>query len=114
MASITSVRSSLVRLLAATAIGGALWATEPRVARAEHCNDVESDKAADKTKKNFHVEIKDGQKVYVIDKEITVCGKVPRPAVVYILQPRSINYEWETLKQDFLPNVMDSVKKDPF
>lgn len=62
----------------------------------------------------FHVEEQDGQKVYVIDKAITVCGKVPRPLVAYVLQPRSINYEWEGMKQEFLPKIRESVKKAPF
>lgn len=64
--------------------------------------------------KNFHVEVRNGKKVVVIDKVITVCGKVPRPSVVYVLQPRQINYEWENLKQDFLPKVIRSVKLSPF
>ena len=63
---------------------------------------------------NFVVREVDGQKVYVIKDAITVCGKVPRPSVVYVLQPRSINYQWENLKQDFLPKVLESVKKAPF
>jgi hypothetical protein len=62
----------------------------------------------------FHVEEQDGQKVYVIDKAITVCGKVPRPLVAYVLQPRSINWEFEGMKQEFLPKIRESVKKAPF
>ena len=50
----------------------------------------------------------------MIDKAITVCGKVPRPLVAYVLQPRSINYEWEGMKQEFLPKIRESVKKAPF
>ena len=64
--------------------------------------------------KNFHIEYKNGQKVTVIDTVVAVCGKVPRPAVAYVLQAKSINYEWENLKQDFLPLIIDSVKKAPF
>ena len=62
----------------------------------------------------FHIEEQDGQKVYVIDKAITVCGKVPRPLVAYVLQPRSINWEFEGMKQEFLPKIRESVKKAPF
>lgn len=105
--------NSIIRLLGALVAGTALWAAVPADARAEGCGE-EASTSPDKGKKNFHVEIKNGQKVYVIDKEITVCGKVPRPAVVYVLQPRTINYEWENLKQDFLPQVLESVRKDPF
>ena len=104
---------TLHRWLMVATVGAVVWAARPiRDARAEDCDKKAAD--VDKTKKNFHIEIKDGQKVYVIDKEITVCGKVPRPNVVYVLQPRTINYEWESLKQDFLPKILDSVKKDPF
>ena len=54
------------------------------------------------------------RKVFVIEKAFVVCGKVPRPNVFYVLQASNINYEWETLKQDFLPKVIDSVRKAPF
>lgn len=78
-------------------------------ARADRCGDPEQAEAG-----QFHVEEQDGQKVYVIDKAITVCGKVPRPLVAYVLQPRSINYEWEGMKQEFLPKIRESVKEAPF
>ena len=73
-------------------------------------------KDGDKGKRdgNFHVEERDGEKVYVIDTVVTVCGKVPRPLVAYVLQPRTINYEWVNLKQAFLPKILESVKKAPF
>lgn len=80
-----------------------------------HAEDCEKD--GDKKKsdgKNFHIEERNGEKIYVIDKVITVCGKVPRPSVVYVLQAKSINYEWETLKRDFLPKILNSVKRSPF
>ncbi len=84
----------------------------PAGVRAEGCDDKES---ADGGKKNnFHVEIRNGQKVHVIDTVIAVCGKVPRPSVVYVLQAKNINYAWETLKQDFLPLILASVSKAPF
>ncbi|HVV84976.1 MAG TPA: hypothetical protein VHE35_18055 [Kofleriaceae bacterium] len=85
----------------------------PGRARAEGCDDKQP--AADAEKKNnFHIEMRNGQKVHVIDTVIAVCGKVPRPSVVYVLQPKNINYEWETLKQDFLPLILASVQKAPF
>lgn len=62
----------------------------------------------------FHIEERDGKKVYVIDSAITVCGKVPRPLVAYVLQARSINYEWESLKQEFLPKIRETVERAPF
>lgn len=76
--------------------------------------DEEEQQSGKKDSGKFHIEERNGQKVYVIDKVITVCGKVPRPLVAYVLQAKSINYQWETLKQDFLPKVLNSVKKAPF
>lgn len=87
-----------------------LATTVPRQAWAEGCDE----EGKGKSEGNFHVEERDGQKVYVIDKAITVCGKVPRPLVAYVLQARSINYEWENLKQDFLPKILESVRRAPF
>lgn len=80
-------------------------------ARADKCDDQA---AAGKGGKNWHWETINGKRVQVIDTVIAVCGKVPRPSVVYILQAKTINYEWENLKQDFLPLILASVKKAPF
>lgn len=79
---------------------------------AEGCD--EPQEGEQKDGKNFHVEYRNGQKVHVIDTVISVCGKVPRPSVVYVLQAKNINYEWETLKQDFLPLILATVNKAPF
>jgi hypothetical protein len=84
----------------------------PTLARADKCDDQAA--AAGKGGKNWHWETIGGKKVQVIDTVISVCGKVPRPNVVYILQAKTINYEWENLKQDFLPLILASVKKAPF
>ncbi|MCG8424516.1 MAG: hypothetical protein MJE77_42020 [Proteobacteria bacterium] len=101
---------ALVTALAVIALA-VLSASAPLTARANDCDEESSDK---NDGGKFHIEERNGQKVYVIDKVITVCGKVPRPLVAYVLQARTINYKWETLKQDFLPKVLDSVKKAPF
>lgn len=90
-----------------------LSASAPSLARAEGC-DEPHDGEAKKEGKNFHVEYRNGQKVHVIDTVIAVCGKVPRPSVVYVLQAKNINYEWESLKQDFLPLIIATVTKAPF
>lgn len=99
----------------ALVVGLALAAAAVPVAqaRAEGCDDEGSgEKKGDG--KNFHIEYRNGQKVHVIDTVIAVCGKVPRPSVVYVLQAKNINYEWENLKQDFLPLILATVKKAPF
>jgi len=33
---------------------------------------------------------------------------------VYVITAKSIDYEWEELKQDFMPLIIQSVKKAPF
>jgi hypothetical protein len=96
----------------ALAIAFALLVTQaPRAAHADKCDEQA---AAKSSGKNWHWENINGKKVQVIDTVISVCGKVPRPNVVYVLQAKTINYEWENLKQDFLPLIIASVQKAPF
>ncbi|MBK7537604.1 MAG: hypothetical protein IPI49_19975 [Myxococcales bacterium] len=80
------------------------------VAYAEGCDEGDGESKQGK----FHIEYINGKPVTVIDTEIAVCGKVPRPSVVYVLTAKNISYEWENLKQDFMPLILDSVKKAPF
>ena len=84
----------------------------PAVAAPEGCSD--DDTQTDKKQGKFHIEYVNGKPVTVIDTVVAVCGKVPRPSVVYVLTPRTIDYEWETLKQDFMPSIIATVKKAPF
>jgi hypothetical protein len=81
------------------------------VARAEGCQD---DSSGDKKAGKFHIEMVNGKPVTVIDNVVTICGKVPRPSVVYVLTAKNIDYEWENLKQDFMPLILKTVKKAPF
>ena len=55
-----------------------------------------------------------GKKIYKITTEIRIEGKIQKPEAFYVLQKSSINYEWQELKQEFLPKILDSVKKAPF
>jgi hypothetical protein len=82
----------------------------PRV-RAEGCQE---DTEGEKKQGKFHIEYINGKPVTVIDTVVSVCGKVPRPSVVYVLSTKNIDYEWETLKQDFMPLILATVKKAPF
>jgi hypothetical protein len=95
-----------------TILAASLLLFAPAAARADKCDEQAAE--GDKKGKNWHWETIDGKRVQVIDTVIAVCGKVPRPSVVYVLQPKTINYEWENLKQDFLPLILASVKKAPF
>jgi len=88
-------------------------AVYPRHARAEGCPD-ESSEQGEKKQGKFHIEYVNGKPVTVIDTVVSVCGKVPRPSVVYVLTAKNIDYEWESLKQDFMPLILATVKKAPF
>jgi len=78
----------------------------------ERCQ--EDDQSGEKKQGKFHIEYINGKPVTVIDTLVQVCGKVPRPSVVYVLTAKNIDYEWESLKQDFMPLIIASVKKAPF
>src|SRR5262245_35879124 len=98
-----------MRALAAILLATASLVAIAAPARADKCDENSQANQEKKAGKNFHIEYKNGQKVTVIDTVVSVCGKVPRPAVAYVLQAKSIDYEWESLKQDFLPLILDSV-----
>jgi hypothetical protein len=83
----------------------------PTEARAEGCPD---EAEGEKKQGKFHIEYINGKPVTVIDTIVSVCGKVPRPSVVYVLTAKNIDYEWESLKQDFMPLIIATVKKAPF
>lgn len=57
---------------------------------------------------------KGGKKVYRIEEEIRIEGKIQKPEAFYVLQKSGINYDWQELKHDFLPRILDSVTKAPF
>ncbi len=102
-------------LLAAAAVTAASTHFAPIVpsAHAEGCPD-ETSEPGDKKQGKFHIEYVNGKPVTVIDTVVSVCGKVPRPSVVYVLTAKNIDYEWESLKQNFLPLILATVKKAPF
>ncbi len=55
-----------------------------------------------------------GQKIFRITEGIVVEGRVQKPNAFYVLQRSSIDYDWETLKQDFLPRILEATTKNPF
>ena len=55
-----------------------------------------------------------GKKVYRITEAIRIEGKIQKPEAFYVLQKSSIDYDWEELRQDFVPKIVDSVSKAPF
>ena len=97
----------LLALLATVTLGARAYADNP-----EHCSDDSG--SGEKKQGKFHIEYINGKPVTVIDTIVAVCGKVPKPSVVYVLTPKNIDYEWEGLKQDFMPMILATVKKAPF
>jgi uncharacterized protein (DUF2147 family) len=57
---------------------------------------------------------KGGKKVYRIEEEIRIEGKIQKSEAFYVLQKSGINYDWQELKQDFLPKILESVTRAPF
>ena len=55
-----------------------------------------------------------GRKTYVIKDEIRIEGKIQKPEAFFFYQKSSINYDWQELKQDFIPKILDSVSRAPF
>jgi hypothetical protein len=99
-----------MRILLALGLVAAL-ATPVLADKPESCGD---DTSGEKKQGKFHIEYVNGKPVTVIDTVVAVCGKVPRPSVVYVVTQKNIDYEWEGLKQDFMPLILATVKKAPF
>ena len=55
-----------------------------------------------------------GQKVFRITEGIVVEGRIQKPNAFYVLQRSSMDYDWESLKQDFLPKILEATGKHPF
>lgn len=106
------VRNRLALACGAAALAFAGFSVSATDANADPCSDKQDEANSGKNYKT--VTGPDGRKVFVIEKAFVVCGKVPKPNVIYVLQATAINYEWENLKQDFLPSIRQSVKKAPF
>jgi len=46
--------------------------------------------------------------------ETVIKGRIQKPEAFYILQHANLKYEKLTPKQSFLPELIESVEKDPF
>ena len=55
-----------------------------------------------------------GQKIFRITEGIVVEGRIQKPNAFYVLQRSTIDYDWETLKQDFLPKILEAAAQPPF
>lgn len=101
------LRKCMVRVLSLALLLGASapsWAQEKSIpaAQGEEAPKVKVERG------------KGGKKVYRIEEEIRIEGKIQKPEAFYVLQKSGINYDWQELKQDFLPKIVDSVSKAPF
>jgi len=104
-------RLALVLLVTATAAGQTGTPAAPS-ARPK-CSDADTSGQGGKTKYEV-VTGADGKKIFRIKTGFVICGKVPKPDVLYGLLNTTINYEWESLKQDFMPKVTHAVEENPF
>ncbi len=117
---------AMTGLLAALLLAPTAWSAQakkkptaaPAVARPE--SKAEADAAtpaanADKDEPKVKIERgAGGRKVYKIEGEIVIEGKIQKPEAFYVLQKSSINYDWHELKQEFVPKILESVTKSPF
>jgi hypothetical protein len=55
-----------------------------------------------------------GQKIFRITEGIVVEGRIQKPNAFYVLQRSSMDYDWESLKQDFLPKILQATGRHPF
>lgn len=64
---------------------------------------------------SFHIEWRDGHPTTVIDGQIVICQKLPRPSVLYILEPHRVSYVWEQLPAlRVLPRILGDVHSPAF
>ena len=98
-------------LLAALSLGSLLLAPAARAEDAPAGGDANAANAAPKVKVEKGA---GGKKVYRITEEIRIEGKIQKPEAFFFYQKSSINYDWQELKQDFIPKILDSVSKAPF
>ena len=55
-----------------------------------------------------------GQKIFRITEGIVVEGRIQKPNAFYVLQRSTMDYDWEQLKQDFLPKILQATSQTPF
>lgn len=57
---------------------------------------------------------KDGKKIYRINTEFVIEGKIQKPNAFYVLQRQGVNYGWDKLDRSFVQGILESVKEPPF
>jgi hypothetical protein len=61
-----------------------------------------------------HVEWVEGKRVIVIEPRLLCKVIVPRPSVAYVTNPKTVHYDWEDIRADLMPAILQTVKKAPF
>lgn len=56
----------------------------------------------------------DGRKIYRINSEFVIEGRIQKPTAFLVFSRENINYEWSKLKAGFLYQIEESVKDKPF
>ena len=98
---------ALLRIFAGLAAAALVYIT----ASAAFAQDAAAPGAAPKVKVERTAS---GQKIFRITEGIVVEGRIQKPNAFYVLQRSSMDYDWESLKQDFLPKILDAAGKHPF
>jgi hypothetical protein len=101
------------RLRLFSLLGAAALALAPAAVRAQAAA-APAPPAADAAPKVKVEKGAGGKKIYRITDEIRIEGKIQKPEAFFFYQKSSINYDWQELKQDFIPKILDSVSRSPF
>ncbi len=108
----------IIRRLFLISLAGIFSWVVPSVASAQTAGDSAS---ADSGKKEGEEapEVKvergaGGKKVYRITTGFVIEGRIQKPNAFYVLERSQINYDWAALKKNFIPRILDAVKKSPF
>jgi hypothetical protein len=100
--------------LAGLVLGGPVsaWAQgKPPAAKADDEGEKKDEDVAPKVKVERGA---GGKKVYRITQGFVIEGRIQKPNAFYVLQRSQINYDWAGLKQQFVPRILDAVRKSPF
>lgn len=92
----------IAAILGLGALAGPVWAQHKAEAEAGAAPKVKVERSAT------------GQKVFRITEGIVVEGRLQKPNAFYVLQRSSIDYDWETLNQGFLPKILQATGQRPF
>jgi len=101
-------------LAVAVFVPGGAWAQAAPANKAPAAGAPAQQPAADAAPKVKVEKGAGGKKVYRITEEIRIEGKIQKPEAFFFYQKSTINYDWQELKQDFIPKIVDSVSHAPF